>query len=182
MWPVGFRAQWIWPFNSVSVTRKPLSAPSHDGWWQLLVLHFWEFSLHWKRKLSVPAPSLNAKILHHISQVFIPEPVSAVGRSLDLVTCPAQKPGAQAAQPHPKDFMGEGRIPTWNQVLLLKVGDWMLGVPGTQVVILPTCGFPFMQSSEEQHSRWLMAPFMAKVTDCVRDFNSNIKQDLGGWF
>lgn len=73
---------------------------------------------------------------------------------------------------------------------LLKVADWLLGVvlltevaiPVSTVTILPTCSSHFMESSEEQRCEWLMAPFMAKVTDYIRDFNNKMKTDLGGWF
>lgn len=72
---------------------------------------------------------------------------------------------------------------------LLKVADWMLGVPLTEVAIpvgtvtvLPICGSRFMESSDEQCCEWLMAPFMAKVTDYIGDFNNKMKPDLGGWF
>lgn len=80
--------------------------------------------------------------------------------------------------------MGAGQIPTWNQALL-RVEDWMLGVPLTQVLILvdsetiqPTCGFHFTEISEEQHCGCLMALFMAKVTDCIRGCNSKMKPDF----
>lgn len=57
-----------------------------------------------------------------------------------------------------------------------------VATPVGTVTILPTCGSRFMESSEEQHCEWLMAPFMAKVTDYIRDFNNKMKPDLGEWF